>query len=548
MSKVGSTLTEVLRARYGGGRGYDEEFLVDRIREHATLRPEHLAVVDDNGTMTYAELVEVASRLANALATRGVHRGDRVIVHLGNCREFVVVHVALQVLGAITVPMAGNYREREMTFISKLCEPVCAVTARGPESLWLDTYVSLRDGGHVGLVLAHGTDLPSGVESIEALVDSAAPRELTPGFASSYDVAEIVFTSGSTGDPKGVMWTENNLWRDVHQDALGCKIDRDAVVYTPCTLGHQLGFSWAMRLPLHVGATAVYQQRWVPDASLARIDALGVTTVISTATFLIDALATRRSRPRALHTWICSGSPCPVSVQDELASEWPGAALYQNFGMTEVGTVLINTPEAPREKRASQGKPVGDLELRVVDAFGRPVQRGHRGEMQVRSPGIMAGYYMRQDLTDALITDDGFIPTGDEVVWDDDDFVKVTGRIKDLIKRGGESIAPSAVEAMLLGADGIHEVAVIGLPDARLGERVVAVVVPSDDGRVPSLEAIRKYALSVGLPKSNIPEEIVLVAELPRVAIGKVDKKSLRERLSVAPPPIATEANGPRDQ
>lgn len=541
------------RAREYANLGFwPDEPLVRRLGHWASTSPERVALVDATGRTTYRALAAEVAAAATGLARLGVERGDRVAIQLPNRRPFLVLQLALEALGAIAVPIPPIYRAHELAFILELTN--AKLIAIVP---------SFRGFDYIAMVGKLREALPD----LRAIVvhDSAEPR---PGESWCLDYAElarsepksdvleggdaralleIVFTSGSTGEPKGAMHTANSVAADCLAIASMCGLGREDVVLIATTLGHQLGFALGIRLPLLLGAKVVLMDAWNADAAVPLIAKEGVTFTCTTPTFIVDLLAAPALKDTPVPTlrcWALAGAVVGQSLLDQVRAQLAHLSIAQVFGMTEVGAVIVNPPGRPPEKAQMTGLPPAGVELAVLDLDGKEVPAGHDGELVIRCPGLFSGYYRRRALTEASFTPEGFFRSGDQVQIDADGFVQVTGRIKDLIKRGGESVSPPELEEILVRHPKIASVAVVGFPDPRLGERVCACVVLAP-GESVDLEELVAWVAAAGVAKQKWPERLEIVTSLPLTSIGKVHKTELRalvaQRMRAAGPEGAGE-------
>lgn len=510
---------------------WPDEPLVRRLAQVARSDPDRTVLIDASGKTTYAALARDVAAAAAGLEKLGVGPGARVAIQLPNGRPFFVLHLALEALGAVSVPLPPIYRAHELGFILDLTG---ASLLAVPSTFRKFDYVEMVGGLRAGrpdlraiVVDAAERELDAWAIRYEDVVRTPAPL---PDGANPRALLEIAFTSGSTGEPKGVMHTANSVAADCLTIASTCGLGPDDVILIASTLGHQLGFALGVRLPILLGARVVLMESWNAEAAAKLIEAEGVTFTCTTPTFLVDLLeakATEAARIPSLRSWVLAGAVVGRSLLDLAKKRIPHLAIAQVFGMTEVGAVIVNPPNARRDKAEMTGAAPPGVELRVLGHDGRDVANGSDGELVIRCPGLFSGYYRRRELTEASFTPDGFFRSGDQVRIDDDGFVQVTGRMKDLIKRGGESIAPPELEEVLIRHPKISAVAIVGYPDARLGERVCACVVPVR-GSTVDLEEIVAWVANAGLAKQKWPERLELVDDLPLTSIGKVHKAALR--------------------
>jgi glutaryl-CoA dehydrogenase/cyclohexanecarboxylate-CoA ligase len=521
------------------------EVLAATLRRVAAESPDRELVVDPRGRLTYGRAAELVDRAARGLFSLGVRPGDCVVVQLPNWHECVVMHFALEALGAVSVPLPPIYRAKEVGYILGLTDAKVAVvtpTFRGFD--YLEMLEALRPSAPclthvvtVGATAGAPTTL-AGAEVVpfEVLVGRCA--DACPVLDVHPDpnaLEEIAFTSGSTGDPKGVMHTSNTLTTEHEAGIRGCGVTKDDVIFMASTIGHQLGLSVGIRTPVILGTKVVFVDQWEPERAVEIMVREGVTYTVSTPTFLVDVLRTealvRHGGLPAVRVWMLAGAVVPEALHDEVRAKMPHLQIAHVFGMTEVGGMVIKPPDAPRSKALATGIPQRGMEVRVFDADGVEVPTGTDGELAVRSPSLFLGYFKQPELSTVCRTPDGFFLTGDQVRRDEDGWIWVTGRIKDLIKRGGENISPAEIEEVLFKHPKVADVAVVGIPDLRLGERVCAFVVVRPNETI-SLDEIIASMRDSGAAKQKWPERLELIAALPRTSIGKVHKAALRALLA----------------
>ena len=316
----------------------------------------------------------------------------------------------------------------------------------------------------------------------------------------------------------------------------------DSPIFMPSPLGHSVGAIHGARLALHTGAPLVLQDRWDPARALEAIAAHGCRFTAAATPFLKDlvdvpwpaaAAAARGPKLGSLSWFLCGGAQVPPSLMEQAQAEFPNTRVTVLWGMTEGGLTTC-TAESPREKMlATAGIALPGLELRTLDASGELTPPGTEGELAMRGPGVFVGYYAQASLYESLLTPDGFFRTGDLARIDGEGYLRITGRAKDLIIRGGVNISPVPVEDALAACPGVRAVAVVGYPDERLGERICAVV--ETEGDAPAeLGALTGFLRDRGLPKHLWPELVRTVGELPRTAAGKIRKLELRDRIVAA--------------
>ncbi|HEX2051229.1 MAG TPA: AMP-binding protein [Actinomycetota bacterium] len=521
--------------------------VVDDLRRVTSLRPDGIAIAGHRATtgavdtVTWRELSQRVDRFAGALLELGVGRGDVVSLQLPNWWELTALCLATARIGAVVNPIIPIFRRREVEFMLVRTEArVCVAPAKFRGFSHADMLRDVADAvptlEHVVVIGGDGDG--DAVDFGAHFVDTAweathSPEKLDAMGPDPGDLAQILFTSGTTGEPKGVMHSHNTLYAATRAmtDALGLHGDDVVTMGSPMT--HQAGYIYCFLMPLLLGATAVYQDAWDADVMLELVEAHGVTFAMGATPFVLDAIAAQRARPRDLSTlryFACGGTPIPPHVVED-AAEVLGTRLFALWGMTENGTVTITRPEDPDDLAArSDGRPLPWMECRIVGDDGNDVAEGATGMLEVRGASQCLGYYKRPDLYAAALDSDGWFDTGDLAHSDGHGGIRIAGRVKDIIIRGGENIPVVELEGALYRHPAVREVAVVAYPDERLGERACAIVAPSGD-TAPTLEDLQSYLAELGMAKQYWPERVEVVDELPKTPSGKIQKYLLRLQL-----------------
>ena len=487
---------------------------------------------------TYGEYAAMVERAAGALIELGVEPGEVVSVQLPNWWQFNVMLLGTFRAGASFNPILPAHRKRDVRFVTALLDSKVLIL---PERFRRFGYAEMArelvaEGNSVGrVVIVEGT--PRGEElSFEEFFlghpwEEVHAAELARRRVDPDQLAELMFTSGTTGEPKGVGHTHNTQFARARSIFETLELTSEDVVFVPSTVAHSTGLVYGCITPAMLGMKAVYQDIWDPEAALDIIEREGVTWSFVTTTFVVDMIRAQQVAPRdlsSLRYLVSGGAAIPPAVAIQ-AKDVLGTRLMAVWGMTENGAVTCTQPaEHLLEAAESDGRPCPWMELRVVDPDTRePLGPGMVGELMARGASQMLGYVKRPSLTEHAFDDQGWFLTGDLARLDAQGHLRVTGRLKDIIVRGGENIPVAEVEAALYEHPDLLDVAVVSYPDERLGERACAFVVQKP-GRQVTLEDLTAYLDRLGVAKVYWPERVEVIGEMPYTLTGKVKKFELR--------------------
>ncbi len=498
------------------------------------------AVQAENGKITrftYRELAAMADRVAVGLARLGVGRNDVVACQLPNWWQFTVTYLACSRIGAVMNPLMHIFRERELSFMLKHGEAKVLIVPKlfrgfDYEQMVSALQPSLPDLKH--LVVVDGT----GASSFEALLsgpawenEADAQTILTRHRPSPDDVTQLIYTSGTTGEPKGVMHTANTTMANIIPYAGRLRLGADDVVLMASPMAHQTGFMYGLMMPIMLRARAVLLDIWDPIKAIDLVRAEGATFTMASTPFLSDLARNVDESGKAvptLRTFLCAGAPIPGPLVEQ-ARRVLGSKIVSAWGMTENGAVtLIELDDDDERAFTTDGSALPGVELRVIDVDGSDMPPGEAGKLLVRSCSNFGGYLKRPQLnaTDA----DGWFDTGDLARLDTQGYVRITGRSKDVIIRGGENIPVVEIEALLYRHPAIAMAAIVAYADERLGERACAVVVPKA-GQSIDLPSIVEFLKSQKVAVQYIPERLIVRDTIPSTPSGKIQKFKLREML-----------------
>ena len=512
---------------------------IDDFDASLAAHPDRAAVIDHNSTtgtsttLSYQELDVLSRRIGLGLVGHGINRGDVVAFQMPNIWEFVAIFLACQRIGALSNPLMPIFRHRELRFMLDFGEakalfipasfrnfdyPAMISDIRAELPLLEHVFV-IGDGFEAALVERHWEDELTGETTF-------AERRLDPN-----EPCLLLYTSGTTGQPKGVLHTGKTLGTMPRSCAECVGLGAGEIALMASPLAHLTGFAYGMLTPILLGGTAVLQDIWSPGEAARLIERHGVTYTMGSTPFLSDLAnydGLGEHDLSSIHAFLSAGAPIPRVIARRVA-ERLGVNVFSGWGMTENGFATGTRPGDPEEKVFdTDGRPVTGIETRIVDTDGAPLPPDTEGRLQVRGAGQFVGYYKKPELYD---TDaQGWFETGDLARMDADGYIRITGRSKDVIIRGGENIPVVEVEELLYRHDAVTAAAIVSMPDERMGERACAylTVQPVRD---LSFEDLVAYLLDAGLSKTYLPERLELVDEMPRTASGKIQKFELREML-----------------
>ena len=514
--------------------GYWLDKSVDQLLTEAVAKtPDKVSIVADRADreqavrLTYRELESRANRAATSLLRLGVGRGDIVTVQLPNWWEFVVTAFACSKIGAVMNPVMPILRERELVYILNFCKAkvfIVPKTYRGFDYAAMAQGMrgDLPDLQHVIVVDGDGPD------SFERALLASDPGKLPPGLAPD-DMSVLMFTSGTTGEPKGVMHTSNSLIACCKALTGRFGLDSSDVMLVASPVGHMTGYAAIVLLSVYLGGTMILQDVWEAKHGVSLMAREGVTYTAASTPFLGDiceAVKAGAPHPKDLRSFLCGGAPIP-SVLIERAANELGLKVCSLWGMTEILSGTLTEPSRAGEKSATtDGRALDGMEVRIVDPDGKPMPAGQSGRLLVRGAQMFKGYYKRPELQ--TFDGEGWFDSGDLAYMDEDGYIRISGRVKDILIRGGENVPVVEVENLLYKHPAVAAVALVGFPDARLGERGCAFIVPRP-GSTIDLAAVQAYLSDCKMAKQFWPERVEAIADLPRTASGKIQKFKLKE-------------------
>lgn len=532
--KVTLTFNEQRRAAYRQQGLWGDASLADYWQQTARAMPDKIAVVDNHGaSYTYSALDHAASCLANWMLAKGIESGDRIAFQLPGWCEFTVIYLACLKIGAVSVPLLPSWREAELVWVLNKCQA---------KMFFAPTL--FKQTRPVDLILPLQNQLPQlqqivGVDKLAPATSSLSLSQiiadntpLTTAITTHGDeLAAVLFTSGTEGLPKGVMLTHNNILASERAYCARLNLTWQDVFMMPAPLGHATGFLHGVTAPFLIGARSVLLDIFTPDACLALLEQQRCTCMLGATPFVYDLLNLLEKQPAdlsALRFFLCGGTTIPKKVARECQQR--GIKLLSVYGSTESSPhAVVNLDDPLSRFMHTDGYAAAGVEIKVVDDARKTLPPGCESEEASRGPNVFMGYFDEPELTARALDEEGWYYSSDLCRMDEAGYIKITGRKKDIIVRGGENISSREVEDILLQHPKIHDACVVAMPDERLGERSCAYVVLKAPHHSLSLEEVVAFFSRKRVAKYKYPEHIVVIEKLPRTASGKIQKFLLRK-------------------
>ena len=532
--KVTLTFNEQRRAAYRQQGLWGDASLADYWQQTARAMPDKIAVVDNHGaSYTYSALDHAASCLANWMLAKGIESGDRIAFQLPGWCEFTVIYLACLKIGAVSVPLLPSWREAELVWVLNKCQA---------KMFFAPTLC--KQTRPVDLILPLQNQLPQlqQIVGVDKLAPATSALSLSQIIADNTplttaitvhgdELAAVLFTSGTEGLPKGVMLTHNNILASERAYCARLNLTWQDVFMMPAPLGHATGFLHGVTAPFLIGARSVLLDIFTPDACLALLEQQRCTCMLGATPFVYDLLNVLEKQPAdlsALRFFLCGGTTIPKKVAREC--QQLGIKLLSVYGSTESSPhAVVNLDDPLSRFMHTDGYAAAGVEIKVVDDARKTLPPGCEGEEASRGPNVFMGYFDEPELTARALDEEGWYYSGDLCRMDEAGYIKITGRKKDSIVRGGENISSREVEDILLQHPKIHDACVVAMPDERLGERSCAYVVLKAPHHSLSLEEVVAFFSRKRVAKYKYPEHIVVIEKLPRTASGKIQKFLLRK-------------------
>lgn len=508
---------------------------------------------------TYQDLQRAVDRLVVGLSRLGLHAGDRVGIWSPNCAEWVVLQFACAKAGLILVTINPAYRRDELQYtVDKVGCRALVLAPRFKTSDYVEIVRSLRpihleqlseersdgadDAAATGLpalefFVTIGPETFFGFQPFDALSADPAPQEALAPTISAFEPTNIQFTSGTTGLPKGATLTHHNILNNAYFVGRAMSFSEADRLCLPVPLYHCFGMVMGTLLTMQYGAAVVLPSAsFDPTATLRAVDEEGCTALYGVPTMFVAMLEAAESLPDAsfvsLRTGVMAGAPCPEPLMRKVVDRLNMREVVVGYGMTETSPISwISDRETPLSRRVSTvGKVAPHAEVKIVDEAGATVQRGEEGEFMTRGYLVMNAYWNDEEKTRDVLTPDGWMRTGDLGVIDEEGYARVTGRLKDMVIRGGENISPREVEEFLMTAPNVRDVQVFGVPDQKYGEELCAWIIVEDE-KLESEQSIRSYCKD-RIAHFKVPKYLKFVEAFPMTATGKPRKVEMREHMT----------------
>jgi acyl-CoA synthetase (AMP-forming)/AMP-acid ligase II len=516
---------DTARARQAYDAGlWRQDTCADALRRAADEDPGRVLVIDGDARLTAAELRARAQRLAGALLSRFAP-GQVVSFMLPNWHEAAEIYLAATLAGMVAHPILPSLRDHDLRFmLADIKSRMIFIPHefRGHDYAAMMTRVAAELEIPPEVVVLRGE---AGAHTPYLRLREGAPAATLPVLDAD-EVRMVMYTSGTTGRPKAVMHTHNSINTLIRQIGMHWRVEAGDPFLVPSPISHIGGSIYAFESPLLLGSTAILMEAWNAEAAVGIMLAEHCTHMAGATPFLQQLLAAARtagSRLPDLKIFICGGASVPPALIREASDYFEKAIVSRVYGSTEVPVTTVGVIDAAdvEHAAATDGRP-GLATVKIAPD----------GEIRAIGPQMFVGYLHAEDEASAF-DEEGYYRTGDEGRWVDGEFLVVTGRIKDIIIRNGENISPKEIEDLLVGHPGIAEIAIVGVPDPRTGERAVAVIVPRGDA-APDVAGLAEFLAGFGVARFKYPEAVALWEALPKNDAGKVLKQAIRKRLTEA--------------
>lgn len=518
--------------------------ILQSLNEAVQQYPDKVALVSyktedqSEKSFTYREMLHTANKISLGLKRLGVQKQDIVSCQLPNWWEFTLLYIACRRIGVILNPLMPIFRERELSFMLKHTESKVFIVPKvfrkfDHEKLAYQLQRNTETLEHVVVVGGEGENsfekllLNHGLDNDPQILNTLNDVTITAD-----DIAQLVFTSGTTGEPKGVMHSANTLFSNIVPYAKRLHLSKDDVIFMGSPMAHQTGFMYGLIMPVLLKAKAVLQDVWDVNTAIDLIHKHQVTFTMASTPFLNDlseaVLDTHQSLD-SLKLFLCAGAPIPSTLVQK-ARQNLGVKVISAWGMTECGAVTTTRPEDDDERSFNtDGLPLPGVEVKIVDDHGEILPPHQSGTLMIRSCSNFGGYMKRPHLNET--SEDGWFDTGDIAYQDEQGYIRIAGRKKDVIIRGGENIPVAEVESLIYLHPDIATVALVPYPDDRMGEKACAIVKLKEGAEQIVLKDLVDFLKMHNLANQYLPERLEVWEDIPMTPSGKIQKFKLRDLL-----------------
>nr|WP_231708426.1 AMP-binding protein [Sphingomonas populi] len=513
-------------AGYADAGVWDARTLATQAAALAQVDPDFIALIDGDVAVTRMQALTDARALAVSLHDRGLRAGDVVAFQMPNWHEAMIINLAAALSGLVVNPIVPIYRDHEVSMMLGDCgaRAVFAASAfRGGELAAMAERIRSSLPGLDQILTVRG----SGDDDYAALVSAGRGRPFVAPNVDPLGVKMVLYTSGTTGRPKGVLHSHVSIARVLRASAAHWRLMPGEATLMPSPVTHISGYANGLEAPFVCGTRTILMESWNAAEAIALIERHGAVGTVAATPFLVELAAAARARGCELagfRFFACGGAAVPHDLIPAANAAFADCRAFRVFGASEVPLVTFGWPD-DRVLAATTDGEIVDYAVRIVDGDDRDVADGQEGEILARGPAMLLGYADAAQTREAL-TADGYFRTGDLGVRSAEGALTITGRKKDLIIRGGENISAKEIEDVLHTHPGVREAAVVAMPHARLGEGVCAYIIAR--GALPDRQALADHVLASGLARQKTPERWEFREDFPRTASGKVRKDQLR--------------------
>ena len=499
----------------------------DILLQSARRHPNKTALICGDRQVTYAELAKIANRFAHAVISLGITQADTVAIMSSNLPEYVMTHFGCAQTGAILCNLMTAYAPDEMVTVLAQTGAKLIVIEDTLQAKLTEVIHQLPTLEHIVVIGAPAIEGSISFDEFVADQPYTAPAK----HLSDTDAVAMTFTGGTTGKPKGTLVSHQSRFVSVYTVAIEQEVTEDDVVGLITPLYHAMGSLVWMPAALFVGTTCVLLKGWSTDSFVLETQRHSITNVMMVPVQLSELLNDAnfdREKLNSLRMVTCAGAITSPELIKKVGEKLPDASFIDHYGQSETGPICFYKQSHPREKAKTVGRPALGVELSLLDPQGNSVPLGETGEIVVRGPFLMEGYYNNPEETDQYFkNNDGWAWTGDLAIMDEDGFITLAGRSKDMIVSGGINIYPREVEIVLENHPDISECTVFGIPDEKWGEALAALVVPKNNTQLSEEDLVSHC--EARLARFKRPKFISFTQNLPKTPAGKVQKPLLRD-------------------